>query len=140
MQEEKKTLIGRETLDEHESYTVLTYSDKSVCIQPRQEDHNDISMTREQAMRFLAILQHMVFDNDLGQELLELAGLRRRVVKENDPIGRLFASMREESNRPPSWNELDEKEKALEVSVPGFSVRYAREFGCYVLVPGTAAE
>jgi len=140
MQEEKKTLTGREPLDEHEYYTVLTYSDKSVCIQPRQEDHNVFSMTQAQAMRFLAILQHMVLDNDLRQELLELVGLRRRVVEENDTIGRLFASLREESTRPPSWNELEEKEKALEASVPGFSVWYAREFGCYVLVPGSGEK
>lgn len=66
-------------------------------------------------------------------ELISLTELRRRVVKENDLVGRLFASMRQDETPPPSWDDLKRAEAALESKVPGFTLYYVREDDMFTL-------
>jgi hypothetical protein len=68
-------------------------------------------------------------------ELIALAELRQRVVKENDLVGRLFATMRQDTAPPPSWGDLNRAEKELESKVPGFYIWYVPTESVYTLLP-----
>jgi len=76
------------------------------------------------------------FAVSLGAELRALTDLRRRVVAENDTLGRLFASMKHETAPPPTWAELEQAERALEAKLlPGLEVRYVASEDAYGLFP-----
>jgi hypothetical protein len=80
------------------------------------------------------------FLNSIWRELIDLTILRRRVVKENDLVGRLFASYRQVDTTPPTWEQLEKAKAALEKKVPGFYVWYSKEEDEYCLLPDTSQE
>lgn len=71
----------------------------------------------------------------LRTELLALTALRRRAVRENDVVGRLFASLRQDTTPPPSWDDLQRAGAELERKVPGFIVYYVKEGDMFTLAP-----
>lgn len=71
----------------------------------------------------------------LRTELLALTALRRRAVRENDVVGRLFASLRQDTTPPPSWDDLQRAEAELERKLPGFIVYYVKEGDMFTLAP-----
>lgn len=68
-------------------------------------------------------------------EVIALSALRQRVVKENDTVGRLFASLRQDTTIPPSWDDLQRAETALQKKVPGFHLWYVPQERAYTLLP-----
>lgn len=78
--------------------------------------------------------------NTIRQELNALTMLRRRVVKENDLVGRLFADLRQDKAIPPSWDDLRVTEEKAQALAPGFYVHYSVEDDSYVLLPKTDKE
>lgn len=79
-------------------------------------------------------------DDDIRQALLRLSALRRRVVKVNDTVGRLFAPLMDKTDPPPSQNDLDQAVKDLEGQVPGYYVWYEPRHERYALIPKTDLE
>jgi hypothetical protein len=76
----------------------------------------------------------------IRQALIQLTALRKRVLEANDTVGRLFASLSNDSSTPPSRDELDQAEKDLERQVPGFYVWFEPRHARYALVPKTDRE
>src|SRR6266542_889474 len=67
-------------------------------------------------------LRRSAMNANIRQALMQLTALRKRVLEANDTVGRLFASLSNDSSTPPSRDELDQAEKDLERQVPGFYV------------------
>ena len=76
-------------------------------------------------------------DDSIRTDLLALTALRQRVVKENDLVGRLFATIRQDAEPPPSYADLDKAVAELEKKVPGFYVWYFPGEKAYGLFPNT---
>jgi hypothetical protein len=76
----------------------------------------------------------------IREALIQLTGLRKRVLEASDVVGRLFASLSNDTNPAPSRDELEQAEKDLERQVPGFYVWFEPRHARYVLVPKSDQE
>jgi hypothetical protein len=79
-------------------------------------------------------------NKSIWRELIDLTILRRKVVKENDLVSRLFADYRQDKTPPPTFEQLEKAKLELEKKVPGFYVWYLKEEDAYCLLPDTSQE
>jgi hypothetical protein len=71
------------------------------------------------------------FSRELGANLVSLTQLRRRAVAGNDTLNHLFAALGRGDANPPTWEEVERAEHALEEKAPGLELRYVPQFDAY---------
>src|SRR6266704_1004873 len=73
-------------------------------------------------------------------QLRELTKERKWVDKANDTFTLLFASLVEQSEKIPTWEEHWHHVETLTAEIPGFSVWWEPRHGVYVLIPSMEKE